>query len=82
MDARSFGNFLVSEFTQVAKSVETNLLDMNYQDFTQAHRSAAQRNIVMQIVEAMPHYLDKFYQQGGNSAPQSSNTVITTPEGQ
>lgn len=77
MDARSFGNFLVSEFEKVAKSVEGNLLSMAFQDMGGAHRASASRDILMQVVNTMPAYLDKFYQNGGNSVPQPSNTVIS-----
>jgi len=85
MDARSFGNFMTAKLTDVAKSVENNLLDMTYQELVPAHRAAAGRSTVMQIVAAMPAWLEEFYAAGGNSAPQQSNTVIesiSSSEGQ
>lgn len=85
MDARSFGNFITVKLTDVAKSVENNLLDMAYQELVPAHRAAAGRSTVMQIIAALPAWVDEFYDAGGNSLPQQSNTVVSsapTSEGQ
>jgi hypothetical protein len=61
MDARSFGDFLVSKLSDLAKTIENNLLNSAYEKIEHSHKAAGTLQVLKEITSKMDNLLTDFH---------------------
>lgn len=74
MDARSFGIFLKNTLIDEAKKYEGNLLSATYETIAEAKRIGGIRDTLIGIANSIDNVLDDFYNKGGNTIQEQTNT--------
>lgn len=63
MDARAFGDFLVTKLGELSKTLEQNLLTSAYKEIDQSHKAAGAREVLNEMVTKMDNLLEDFHKE-------------------
>lgn len=72
MDAKSFGDFLVSKLNELGETLKNNLLTSAYKEIDQSHRASGTLGMINEITSKMDNLLNDFYAQQNGEAPKST----------
>ncbi|MEN9916135.1 MAG: hypothetical protein RLY40_67 [Pseudomonadota bacterium] len=72
MDARSFGDFLVSKLSDLAKTIESNLLNSAYEKIEHSHKASGTLQVLKEITTKMDNLLTDFH-ESQNSDQEGKN---------